>query len=165
MNRPGHTMSLQWYIPAILHLNRYIFYNELCQGCINAGTLCHQGRLMWGQGVPEHSYGDTLFRDVPSPHRWKVIGTVGWRDILKLSVPVRYEFYGTPVPQINRPWWYNVPALMHPCHYALYDTYRLMHNDWYVSLQGNFVSETINLGDGNTSSHDTSFRDVPSPRQ
>jgi hypothetical protein len=33
---------------------------------------------------------------------------------------------GTPSPQINRPWWHNVPALMHPCHYALCKTNRLM---------------------------------------
>jgi len=38
------------------------------QGCINAGTLCHEGRLIWGPRVPEHLYGYTLFRDVPSPH-------------------------------------------------------------------------------------------------
>jgi len=43
------------------------------QGCINPGTLCHKGRIIWGLGVPEHSYRDTLFRDVPSPHRQFIV--------------------------------------------------------------------------------------------
>jgi len=38
----------------------------------NAGTLCHQGRLIWGPGVPELSYRDTWFRDVASPHHTSV---------------------------------------------------------------------------------------------
>jgi len=38
-------------------------------GCINPGTLCHNGQLIWGPRAPESSYRDTSFRDVPSPHR------------------------------------------------------------------------------------------------
>jgi len=36
---------------------------------MKSGTLCVRGRFTWGQGVPEHSYGDISFRDVPSPQR------------------------------------------------------------------------------------------------
>ena len=31
--------------------------------------MCFQEDSSRGPGVPEHSYGDTSFRDVPSPHR------------------------------------------------------------------------------------------------
>jgi len=37
--------------------------------------------------------------------------------------------------------------LKHPCHYALYNTFRLMQNDRDISLQAHCVSETIHLGD------------------
>jgi len=32
-----------------------------------------KGGLIWGPGVPEHSYGDTSFRDFPSPHHIYVL--------------------------------------------------------------------------------------------
>jgi len=28
----------------------------------------------WGPGVPENSYGDTAFQEVPSPHPWSSSG-------------------------------------------------------------------------------------------
>ena len=35
---------------------------------INTGTLCFQDNSSRGPRVPEHSYRDTSFQDVPSPH-------------------------------------------------------------------------------------------------
>jgi len=67
MNRFGNTMSC---IDTFLSfcINQYILYSAQLQGCINAGTLCHQGRLIWGPGVPENSNGDTSFQDVQLRH-------------------------------------------------------------------------------------------------
>jgi len=61
-----------------------------------------------------------------------------------------YKCSGTPGPQLNRPLWHNVPGLIHLCHYALYNTFWLVHNDRDVSMQGHCVSGTIHLGDQGT---------------
>jgi len=71
--------------------------------------------------------------------------TEGCLDVPKQCCP--YECSGTPGLQINRPLWHNVPWLIHPCHFVLYNTFRLMKNDWDVSMQGHCVSGTIHLGD------------------
>jgi len=42
---------------------------------------------------------------------------------------------------------HNVPAFIHPCHCALCYTYRLMHNERDVSMQGHCVSGTNHFGD------------------
>jgi len=59
-------------VPGLIHLCHYAFQKVLVgakwQECINAGTLCFQDNSSRGPGVPEHSQGDTSFRDVPSPH-------------------------------------------------------------------------------------------------
>ena len=51
-----------------MHDTIHISDRSKWQGCINPGTLCHKGQLIWGSLVPEHSYRDTSFWDVPSPH-------------------------------------------------------------------------------------------------
>jgi len=70
-----------------------------------------------------------------------------WGDGTSRNDMSPYECSGTPGPQINCPWWHNVPALIHPCHYASTNTYRLMQKDRDVSMQGFSVSGTIHLGD------------------
>ena len=37
-------------------------------GMYQCRDIVHQGQLFWGPGVPENSYRDTSFRDIPSPH-------------------------------------------------------------------------------------------------
>ena len=69
---------------------------------------------------------------------------VRWWDVPKRCV---HQFSGTPGPQINRPWWHYIPALVLPWHFALYNTYMLMQNDRDISLQGHCVSVTNRLGD------------------
>ena len=57
-------------------------------------------------------------------------------------------------PQINRSLWHNVPGLLHPCHYSLNNTFRLVQNDRDVSLQGYCIFGTIDLGDqGSQNNH------------
>jgi len=59
---PCDTISLDWYIPVIMH-------NTIRFGwCKIAGTLCFRDNSSRGPGVPENSCWDTSFRDVPSPH-------------------------------------------------------------------------------------------------
>jgi len=90
---------------------------------------------------------------------------LSWGDGRSWNDVSPYECSGTPGPQINRPWWHNVPALIHPCHYALCNTYRLMQNGRDISMHGHCVSGTLHLGGPGipeNSYGDTSFRDVPS---
>ena len=47
---------------------QYVLVGAKWPGCINAGTLCFLYDSSRGPGVPENSYRDTSFRDVPSPH-------------------------------------------------------------------------------------------------
>jgi len=37
-------------------------------GMYQSRDIVFLGRLIWGPGIPEHSYGDTSFWDVPSSH-------------------------------------------------------------------------------------------------
>jgi len=48
---------------------QYVLVGAKWQGCINAGTVCFRDDSSRGPGVSEHSYVDTSFRDLPSPHR------------------------------------------------------------------------------------------------
>jgi len=73
-----------------INLYVYILRNAKWQGCINAGTLCHQGRLIWGQGVQENSYWDTSVRDVSSPHLrystvWENVKAAVGRELLFMN--------------------------------------------------------------------------------
>jgi len=70
-----------------------------------------------------------------------------WGDGKSQNDESPFEFSGTPGPEINSTWRQNVPTWIHPCNYALCNTYRLMHNSRDVSMQGYCVSETIHLGD------------------
>jgi len=61
------------------------------------------------------------------------------------------EFLGPMVLKMNGPRTNNVTALIHLCHYAFYDTYRLMHNDRDVSIQSrvpNFEQKNYSAKDG-----------------
>jgi len=58
-----------------------------------------------------------------------------------------YECSVNPGPKIKRPLWHNDPGLKHPCHYALYNTFRLVQSDRDGSMQRHCVSGTIHLGD------------------
>jgi len=63
------TMSLDWYIPVIVH-------HTISLGCCKMTGMYQCRHIVYrirddssrGQGVPENSYGDTSFRDIPSPH-------------------------------------------------------------------------------------------------
>jgi len=88
-----------------------------------------------------------------------------WGDGTSRDDVSPYECSETPGPQIIRPLRHKVPGLIHPCHYALYHTLRLVRNDGDVSVQGHCVSGTIHLGGQwvpRLTHGDTSFRDVPS---
>jgi len=69
INRPG-----KHNVPGMIHPSHYMpdtIHKLWCkwQGCINAGTSCFWDCSFWGPGVPETLFGDTTFRDVPSPHQ------------------------------------------------------------------------------------------------
>jgi len=70
-----------------------------------------------------------------------------WGDGTSRNDVSPYKCSGTPGPQINRPMWRNVPGSIHPCHYALCTTFRLVKNDRDISMRGHCVSGTIHLGD------------------
>jgi len=70
-----------------------------------------------------------------------------WGDGTSRNLVSPYECSGTPGPQMNRPLWHNVPELIHPCHFASYNTFRLVQNDRDVSMQGHCVSGSLHLGD------------------
>jgi hypothetical protein len=72
---------------------------------------------------------------------------IRWGDGTSRNDVSPYDCSCTFGPQINRPLWHNVPRLIFPCHYALYNTFRLVQNDREVSMQGHCVSGTIHLGD------------------
>jgi len=74
------------------------------------------------------------------PEQW-------WGDGTFRNDVSSFECSGTPGPQINRPLRHNVPGLIHPCHYALYNTFRLVQNDRDVTMQGYCVSRTMHLRD------------------
>jgi len=76
-----------------------------------------------------------------------VIMYMWWGDETSRNDVSLYEFSGTPGPQINRPIWHNIPGLIHPRHFASYNTFRLVQIDRDVSMQGHCVSGTIHLGD------------------
>jgi len=59
------------YSSLSLCIIQYVLFGANWQGCINAGTLCFRDDSSREPRVPEHSHGDTLFRDVPSPHHFK----------------------------------------------------------------------------------------------
>jgi len=61
---PGDTMSLHWCIHVIMHYALHMV-DAKWQGCINAGTWCFRDNSSRGPGVPEQSYVDTSFGDVP----------------------------------------------------------------------------------------------------
>ena len=87
---------------------------------------------------------ETKTRVQPIPKQWE---NKLWGDGTSRNYVSPYECSGTPGPQINRPLWHNVPGLKHPCHYSLYNTFRLVQNDRDLSIQGHRVSGTIHLGD------------------
>jgi len=70
---PQLNLPLWHNVPGLIHplslgIIQYVLVCEKWQGCINAGTLCFRDVSSRGPGVLEHSYRDTLFRDVLSPH-------------------------------------------------------------------------------------------------
>ena len=111
-----------------------------------------------------HDYGHIVRewfvqgRNVTAPSIWSDDGT-SRNDVSP------YECSG---PKINRPLKHNVPGLIHPCHYALCNTFWLLQNGRDVSLKGHCASGTIHLGDQGVPAYsygDTSFRDLPSPHR
>jgi len=108
---------------------------------MNAGTLCHQGLLIWEPWVPDNSCRGTAFRDVPSPHPgWWGDGTS--RNDVSLD-----ECSGTlgPLNETSRK--HKVPALIHPCYFAPTKTYCIMPYDRDVSIKGHCVTRKDSIAD------------------
>jgi len=78
---------------------------------------------------------------------WRGTQFIRWGDGTSRNAVSLYKFSGTLGPQIIRPWWHNIPALIHPCHYASYNMYRLMQNGRDLSMRGHCVYGTIHFGD------------------
>jgi len=70
-----------------------------------------------------------------------------WGDGTSRNEVSPCECSRTPGPQINRPLWYNVPALIYPCNYAFCNTFIRVQNARDVSMQGQCVSGTIHFWD------------------
>jgi len=134
-------------------------------------TLCFQYNSYRGPGVPENLYGDTSFRDVPSPH-------LTWvrRDVLMQGHCFSVDSSGGPgvvESSCGDTWFRDVPSP----HLIQYAYAFAMHYDRDATIQGHCVSRTINVGDQGsqkirtgthrfgTSFHPTiSFQDVYHPR-
>jgi len=70
-------MSLDWYIPVILHHICVLYFAHFTMtGMYHSRDIVSQGTIDGGPGVPEQSYGDISFREVPSPHQIRVFN---WR--------------------------------------------------------------------------------------
>jgi len=64
------------------------------------GTLCCKGRLIWGPGVPGHSYVDASIRDILPPHQ-----RFAWLSIIVSSSTHLIEIYFPNLDRIrSRDW-------------------------------------------------------------
>ena len=67
-------------------------------------------------------------------------GVGGWGDGTSRKDLSPYECSETPCPLDETSRKHNVPALIHPCHFAPAKTYCIMHNDRDASIQGRCVT-------------------------
>jgi len=69
-----------------------------------------------------------------SNYKWKL-----WGDGTSRNDVSQYEFSENPGPLDELSLKHNVPALIHPCHFASISTYSIMNNDRGVSMPGHCV--------------------------
>jgi len=85
-----------------------------------------------------------------SPFRTAVTGKhIRWGDGTSWNDVSLYKVSRTPSPQNESSQKHNVPALIHPCHYASCGMFRLINNDRDVGIlqQEHCVSGTIHFRD------------------
>jgi len=73
-----NTTSLHWQIPVIMHCT---ISTSCCKmtGIYKCRDICFLDDWFWGPGVPENSFRDISFKNVPSPHRISSILLNEWK--------------------------------------------------------------------------------------